>query len=197
MACRLLPMSMLLLVGCDGRPPSDEELMQRALNAASAEERERAAVTLAGRGPAALAATPADRRADFLDASPAVARLRKLLGDAEPRVQAAAASGLAGLRDIDSLPRLLDLMNSPHAVVRLRSDAAVSSLLDVGFSFDAMSPDANAERAQAVAGYRWYFDTQLGPKAHHREVFRGFLGPEQRPIEGPLPDPDERQVKQR
>lgn len=196
---RILVVALLLagIAGCGPRPPSDEELMQRALTAADAVERERAAVMLAGRARAALEATPADRRAGFLDESPAVARMRTLLDESgTPAVQAAAATGLASLRDIDSLPTLLDLMNSAHAIVRLRSAAAVSSLLDIGVSFDATAP-AGAERKKAIEAYRWYYDQQLGPQARHREAFRGFLGPERRPIEGPLPSVDGQGTKPR
>lgn len=168
-ACGMVP-------GCGRRQPSDAELMERALSGATELDRESATVLLGRRGAAELKATPRARLAGFLDASPNVGRLRTLLGQAaDPTVQGAAALGLAAMRDIDSIPAIMDLMDSPAPVVRQRSGQAVAELMGIPLPFDANGEAA--ARAKAIAAYRHEYDRTFGPKAKHGAAARRAMGP--------------------
>jgi len=168
-----------LASGCGSLTPSDETLMNIAVSAESATEREAAAVALARRAAIELEAAAPEQLAGFLGSSANVGRLRTLLGrEFDPPVQAAAAAGLANARDVESLPRLIDLMNSPATVVRLRSGQAVSSILGVTFQFDPSGPPA--ARARAVAAYRTQYDLSLGARALDRDLVARLIGPEGR-----------------
>lgn len=167
--------------GCRSSGPTDEQLMEQAEHGATPLERETATVLLGRRGAAELRATPREGLAGFLDSSPNVARLRKLLGQvADPSVQAAAVDGLAGMRDIDSIPAVLDLLESPSALVRLRACQGAARLMGfVPMMRLAFDPEGDvADRARAIAAYRKEYALTFGPSARARLQVRQSMGPE-------------------
>lgn len=163
--------------GCRPGSPSDELLMETAVTHPDVTARERAAYALCQRAADELARTRPDELATFLDTSLNVGRLRKLMERIDvPEVQAVAASGLAGVRDVDSLPKLIDLMESPSSLVRHRAFQAVSRIIGMTFQFDPSGPDE--ARAKLVAAYRAQYDLSLGSKAKDPTVARRLMGPE-------------------
>jgi len=155
---------------------TDEDLFEQALHAPSPAEREAAAVQLARRCEAEMLATPPDRLERFLDESENVRRLRTLLAESDtPEVRAAAAAGLGDVRDYESLPELLDLMESESTVMRMRSGKAVEQILGAGFGFDPYA--AATDRAQSVEAYRRFYQEALGPHSPSRELNVRRMGP--------------------
>jgi len=162
------------MVGCGG--PSGEQLFETALNGADAGEREAAAVKLARYTEQQLLATSEGEAADFLTASPDVPRLRRLLEESDtPEVRAAAVAGLGEVRDIDSLPQMLDLMASESTVIRMRSFQAVKEILGTDFHFDPHGPPE--ERAEVIEVYRAFYEQALGPLSPHRKLNEQRMGP--------------------
>ncbi len=116
--------------------PSPQQLADTALKAPKPEDRERAAVCLA--------------QMEYT----AVPEMCRVFQESDvPAVKAAIVQGLALNRDFDSMDLLLDAMNDPVLLVRVRAAGAVQRMLQievVGFRPDA-SPE---ERLKAIKIYR-------------------------------------------
>ncbi|NQW46390.1 MAG: HEAT repeat domain-containing protein [Planctomycetes bacterium] len=181
-----------LAAGCGTRAPSDEALMTAAISGADAAEREVAAVTLARRAANELRHTPPEKLAGFLGSSANVGRLRTLLDRRDdPGVQAAAARGLGEMRDVESLQKIIALIDSGSPLVRLRAAQATGGLIGMTFQFDPNGPAA--DRARVTKAYREQYEMLLGKKAKNREQLIRLLGPEG--LKEPLAGPEE-QVQQ-
>jgi HEAT repeat protein len=110
---------------------SPDALAERALNAATVEERQRAALDLGRIGPSGQEA------------------LRRVLAESKtPEVKAAAIQGLLDQQDYSSLPVFLALLDDPSPLVRGRAGVAVTQLLGRNFQF--LAEDPPARRAEAV-----------------------------------------------
>ena len=123
--------------GASDSPPSPEELFDQAMTGMDAVERERAAVALASHKDEPLEL------------------IRRLFGESEDdRVRAAAAGGLARLRDLESLSVLIDAMESESQWLRGKAGSAVQKLagLDAGFRSNSSQP----QRDHAVRIYRQF-----------------------------------------
>lgn len=174
---RGLAVLMVLALGCGLAAPSDEALMKTALTAAKPADREQAATTLARRGADELRRTPPDKLAGFLGDSANVGRLRTLLDRSDdPGVQAAAARGLGEMRDVDSLQKIIGLIDSNSPMVRMKAAQAAGSLIGMTFQFD---PNGSAaDRSRVVKAYREQYDMLLGSKSQNRQQIIRLLGPE-------------------
>ena len=85
----------------------------------------------------------------------ALPELLPLLGHKEPALRLAAAEGLADLGRRESLPVLIDLLESPDVGHRHRSVTVLRAVTGQRFNFSP--PGTEKPRAQAVAAWRnWY-----------------------------------------
>lgn len=83
----------------------------------------------------------------------AIPKAREILNKAtEPQVKAAAISSLAQLKDWDSMPVLLKLLDDPNEAVRARAGMAVNLMLGRNYGFKANDPPE--VRATAAASMR-------------------------------------------
>jgi len=112
-------------------PRTPEELVQIALSGASEDEREEAALELA-------------RHSD----QPLV-ELRRVFDETDSRrVQAVAMHGLGRVRDWESIPKLIELMESDSEFLRGRAASAVNQIAREDFGFRANDPEK--KRIQAI-----------------------------------------------
>ncbi|GAF82073.1 unnamed protein product, partial [marine sediment metagenome] len=79
-----------------------------------------------------------------------VATLRDMSED--PNVRAAAATGLARIGALDTVPDLLDAMDDDAAIVRARAGAAVAHLIHRNYYFNANAP--REERLMVIDNIR-------------------------------------------
>lgn len=113
---------------------SPEELSRDALEAATPAAREQAALDLARSGDRGR-----QHLRDVLDKSKA------------PEVKAAVIQGLAGVRDFDSMPRLIQNLEDTSQRVRASANAAVVEILGADFYFRADDPpEKRAAAIQAI-----------------------------------------------
>jgi hypothetical protein len=119
-----------VIAGCSSGP-SPEELARQALEAPSEEEQDRAAAALADLGETGLP------------------QMQALLAHstASPRVKGRVIEGLAMARDWDSIPALINAMESNSLEVRGRAGSAVTALLGADFGFRAKGSPASREQA--------------------------------------------------
>lgn len=149
----------LLLVGwcvsrlIGQRKANPEQLAERALRAATMEERQAAAIQLARGGK---------------DSVELIRRVFRESSTAE--VRAAAAQGLGYLRDVDSLPELIDAMEDGSVLVRGRAGAAVSRIVGLQVGFRAAAPPE--ERQKAVAFYRKFWEEAQSPDSKFIEYMK-------------------------
>lgn len=121
----------VLFLGSRSGLASAEELANRALNGATPEEQQRAALDLGRVGAAALEP------------------LRRVLAESKtPEVRAAAIEGLLDLQDYTSVPIFLSLLDDPSPLVRGRAGVAVTQLL--GRNFQYVAEDPPAKRSEAI-----------------------------------------------
>ncbi len=117
---------------------SPDELVRIALESTNASEQEKAVIELMDLG------------------KPALTHLQRLLAESKSdRVRAATIQGLATQRDYDSMPMLLDAMNDPSLVVRVRAGAAVQRLLGVKVRYSANAPPKEREKAVKILRKEW------------------------------------------
>jgi HEAT repeat protein len=117
------------------RQPTAQELVEQCLGQGSDDERVRAAVALS-RHP---------------DASPEMLVLVAQEGRTDG-VRAAAIQGLGQLRDVDSLPFLIDWMEDDALLVRGRAGVAADQVLGMRFGFKA--GESAKQRARSIMAYR-------------------------------------------
>lgn len=125
----------LVMVGCSGKP-SPDALARKILEASTPEEQERAAVALSDLG---LVAVP---------------QMRELASNSSLplRVKFQMFDGLVSAKDLDSVPILIEAMESDSAQVRSRASGSVMRLLGAQFPFQ---PDAPAQtRRQQMQAIR-------------------------------------------
>jgi HEAT repeat protein len=116
-------------------PPTPEELVQKAEDAPTGTEREKAVLDLATTGPSAED------------------QLRRLLVESKkPEVRAAAIEGLNSLSAWNSMPQILQALEDPSVQVRGRAGAAATRMLGIDFLYRAEDPPE--QRAKAVKGMR-------------------------------------------
>jgi len=123
---------------------SPEELARQALQAATAEERERAAIELAQlSGPAALE------------------QIRRVLGESRaPQVRAVCIRALGAVRDFEAMDLLLCALEDESPLVRGRAGVAVTRMIGRDYHF---RPHESAEqRAGAVKNIRRYWKAMDG-----------------------------------
>ena len=134
--------------------PPPEVLAATALSDQPEEEREKAAEVLA-RHP--------DRP---------LAQLKRVAAESEsPRVRAAAVLGLGALRDWESMPLLIEALESPSVFLRERAASAVRQILNRDFGFRARGGDA--ERRQAVETIKRCWPVHHKLHLHKQEVLEG------------------------
>jgi hypothetical protein len=114
---------------------SPEELAQLALEAASPEERQRAAVLLASAG---------EDGHEYL--------LTVWSENSDAQVRATCIQGLGDAQSYDDMDVLIDALADPSTLIRARAASAVSRMLNRELYFDAAGPDD--ERAEAVERIR-------------------------------------------
>ena len=115
--------------------PSPEELAQQALTAATAEEKEAAAVRLSQSG------------------KPGVEEMRRVYQQSDvAEVRAACVKGLGVLRDYDSMDVFFQSLEDESALVRGRAGVAMIRMLGRDYRFRASG--SPADRAQAIAGMK-------------------------------------------
>lgn len=118
---------------------SPEELTRVALTGGSDADKEQAALDLARSGEAAREP------------------LRRVLAESSnPDVRAAAIQGLGELRDGDSLPDLIKLLEDPSDKVRGRAGVAVGNIIGIDFRFNAT--DSQTGRAKAVKAIKQAYE---------------------------------------
>jgi HEAT repeat protein len=128
-------------------------LADRALGAATVNERQKAAIELSRRG------------------KDAAEQMRRVFGQSTtPEVKAAAAEGLGCLLDVDSLPALIDAMEDGSLLVRGRAGVAVSRIVGGDAGFRANGP--LKERQEAVAKYRKFWQEVQSPQSHFIEYMK-------------------------
>ena len=114
---------------------SPEELAQQALTAASAEEKEAAAVKLSQTG------------------QPGVDEMRQVYQQSDvAEVRAACVKGLGVLRDYDSMDVFFNSLEDESALVRGRAGVAMIRMLGRDYRFRANG--SAAARAQSIAGMK-------------------------------------------
>ena len=120
------------------RVRSPEELVRLALSDADQAQREEAALCLS-------------RHPDK-----PVAELRRVFTESDSeRVRVAAALGLGLVRDWDSVPRLLEAMQSPSVLLRSRAATAVNRIVGQDFGFRAQDPQPQRRKAIEVIKKNW------------------------------------------
>ena len=113
--------------------PSPEELAELALNAATSEAQEAAAVKLSQSG------------------KPGIPHLRRVYeGSQVPEVRAACIKGLGVMRDYDSMAIFFEGLEDESALVRGRSGVAMVRMLGRDYQFRANG--SAADRARSIAG---------------------------------------------
>ena len=126
-------------------PSTPQQLVEQALNWPTAVERKTAAIELSQR-----------------DDVP-VESVRSVFRQSESaEVRAAAVQGLGRVRDVDTLPELIDAMEDESPLVRGRAGAAVRRIVGLNYEFRALDPPE--ERAKAVAFYRKFWKEARGSK---------------------------------
>jgi hypothetical protein len=84
------------------------------------------------------------------------AELRRELAEGQaPDVRAAAADALGAMKDLESMPLLLDAMEDPDARVRGRAGAAVRRILGADFFFRAEDPPDRREETLGRIRDHW------------------------------------------
>jgi hypothetical protein len=84
-----------------------------------------------------------------LTAQREVPELRRVLREGRtPEVKVAAVQGLARAQDIESGPRMFDLLNDPDAMVRGQAGAAITAMLGEDYNYSAEDPP---QKRQAIA----------------------------------------------
>lgn len=138
---------LLAIPGCQ-RPPSPAELAQKALEAASPEEQELAAVELA------QLASDNEQKPPLREE--AREHLRRVLAESQsPPVRLACIRGLASEWDYQSMPALLDALDDESELVRSDAAMAVERMMSVtlkGFGYQYNDPPA--KRAPAIKRIR-------------------------------------------
>ena len=138
---------LLGILGCQ-RPPSPDDLAQKALKAATPEEQESAAVE--------LAAVANDEELQPQLREKAKINLREVLAQSQsPPVQAACIQGLSSQWDYESMPVFLDGLDHESDLIRGRAAAAVERMMSVdlgGFGYHYTDPPA--KQAPAIKRIR-------------------------------------------
>ncbi len=113
---------------------SAEELSQDALQGGTPQVRERAALDLARHG---------ERGRVYL---------RKVLAESKsPEVKTAVIQGLSAVRDFESMPRLLTMLDDPSEQVRANAGAAAARILGAEYPYVATDPpEKRAAVIQAI-----------------------------------------------
>ena len=143
----ILSGGLLGLFGCQ-KAPSPDELAQRALQAATPEEQEQAAVELARVANDDQLRRPLREKAKE--------HLRRVLAESQSApVRAACLQGLSSLWDYESMPAFLDALNDESDLIRSRAAATVERMMSLdlaglGYRYD----DPPAKRAAAVKRVR-------------------------------------------
>jgi hypothetical protein len=120
------------------RPLTPETLAQAALQAASAEERELAAVQLLQFG------------------KPAREHIVRVFTESkEPEVRAACLLGLADQWAYRQMPLMLDALEDESALVRAQAGEAVQLLLKVDYGFNAADPPERRQKVLKQLRERW------------------------------------------
>jgi len=115
--------------------PSPEELAQQALTAASAEEKEAAAVQLSQAG------------------EPGIEEMRQVYQQSDvAEVRAACVKGLGVLRDYDSMDVFFQSLGDESALVRGRAGVAMIRMLGRDYRFRANG--SPADRARSISGMK-------------------------------------------
>jgi uncharacterized protein (UPF0147 family) len=144
-------MVLCAIPGCQ-QAPSPADLAQEALQAASAEDQELAAVK--------LAEVANDQQLDRQVCDEAQQELRRVLGESRsPTVRAACIQGLASLWDYESMPAFLDALDDPSEVVRGPATVSIEWMMSVSlknFGYDYRGPPAT--RTAAIERIRQYWE---------------------------------------
>jgi hypothetical protein len=123
------------------RAPSPEELARQALEAASPDEQEVAAVRLAQLG------------------KEAKEHLRRVLAESQsPPVRTACIQGLAAQWDYQSMPVFFDALNDESELVRVRAAVAVQRMLSADmeyFNYSYRDPPEKRQAAIELLRKRW------------------------------------------
>ena len=152
--CATLGGALVLLLAIPGcqRPPSPAELAQKALEAASEEEQELAAVE--------LAQLASDKELGPQLREEAREHLRRVLAETQSLpVRSACIRGLASEWDYQSMPALLDALDDESEVVRSDAAMAVQRMMSVNLKgFGYQYDDPPARRAPAIKRIREDWD---------------------------------------
>jgi hypothetical protein len=140
------------LVGCRQQAPSPGDLTREALEAATDDQQELAAVK--------LAEVANDEKLEPEVRAEARQCLRRVLGESKsPTVRVACIQGLASQWDYESMPAFLDALDDESELVRSRAVVTLERMMSVnlkGFGYDDRDP--SAKRADAIARIRDYWD---------------------------------------
>jgi len=119
------------------RIPTPEELLRVALSDADVQQREEAAAQLA-------------RHQDPLE------ELRRVFNESDsPQVKAAAAVGLGRLRDWDSVPGLVEALQSASLPLRARAAEAITEITGQDFGFRVGDPEPKQRETIEVIKQNW------------------------------------------
>ena len=143
-------MVLLAIPGCQ-RPPFPAELAQKALEAASDEEQELAAVELA------QLASDNEQKPQLREE--AREHLRRVLAESQSAaVRLACIRGLASEWDYQSMPVLLDALDDESDLIRGDAAMAVERMMSVdlqGFGYQYNDPPAKREAASKRLRAHW------------------------------------------
>ena len=140
----------LAMMGCSGGP-SPDALAQKVLEAPTPEEQDRAAIALADLGVPAL---PQIRELAANPKTPLPVKLRMM-------------DAVVGARDWDSMPTLLDAMESESIEIRGRAAGSVMRMLGATFQFPVDGSVQSRQRALQAIRAEYEKMNQNPPPGYH------------------------------
>ena len=138
---------LLVITGCQ-QAPSPDELAQKALEAATPEEQELAALE--------LASVANDEQLSSQLREEARKHLRRVMAESQsPAVRLACIQGLASVWDYESMPVFLDALDDKSDLIRSSAAAAVERMMSADFDvFGYRYNDPPGQRAAAIKRIR-------------------------------------------
>jgi len=142
---------LLALAGCQ-QAPSPGELARKALEAATADQQELAAVE--------LAEVTNNKELEPQVREEARQCLRRVLGESKsPPVRVACIQGLASQWDYESMPAFLDALDDESDLVRSRAAVTLERMMSVNLKgFGYHDRDPSATRVAAIERIREYWE---------------------------------------
>ena len=140
----------LAMVGCSSGP-SPEELARKVLEAQTPQEQERAAIALADVG------------------VPALPQIRELAADPKTPlpVKLRMMDAVVGARDWDSMPMLLNAMESESVEIRGRATGSVMAMLGATFQFPVDGSVQSRQKAMQAIRAEYEKINQNPPPTYH------------------------------